>query len=68
MTDRAEPVVGNPEQMAQAIAGALNLISEWRVSDRATPLRNWEDLYELKEMASDTLGQIEDALENYTEL
>lgn len=64
-----EPVVGNPEQMAAAIAKAFDLINQWRVSDRATPFRDMSEdqLLDKYYMAYDTLEEVEEALEDYQE-
>ena len=58
-----EPIVGKPEEMAAAIAKALEAIEEYHDARHSWHM----DTFDRAEYAELALGQIEEALENYTE-
>lgn len=72
MTEPIEPVVGIPEEMAQAIAIALSHIRDWqRLSQMSRGRNRWYDIEEViayVDEDEDTIKLIEEALETYNEL
>lgn len=68
MTEPIEPIVGVPEEMAQAIAIALSHIQDWRQIKHARRAYQIEDLDDWLAEDEETINLIEEALESYNEL